>query len=82
MKLQRREVFGVLTAAAVAGRDFASQTRDEELLVRPGLRPGPFDESRRGVAQRRSLQRPSQECEFAAQVACRPPRRLGGLASP
>ena len=44
-------------AVALAGGDLALQTGDEELLVRPGLRPGPLCQPGHGLAQRGCLQR-------------------------
>ena len=57
-----------LAAVGVAGGDLPLQAGDEELLVRPGLLPGPGGEPFRGVAQRGRLQRPGQERDLGGQV--------------
>ena len=58
-----------LAAVGVAGGDLPLQAGDQELLVRPGLLPGPGGEPLRGVPQRGRLQRPGQERDLGLQVA-------------
>jgi hypothetical protein len=65
-------------AVGFAGGDFALQTRDHELLVCPGLGPGPFGQPRDRVPQRRSL-RAGEEGDLAVQVTTRRRRRAGLL---
>ena len=50
-----------LTAVGLPGGDLALQAGDEELLVGPGLGPGPLGQPGHGLPQRRRLQRPGQE---------------------
>src|ERR671912_802951 len=50
-----------LAAVGLAGGDLALQAGDQELLVRPGLRPGSFSEPCDRLTQRRCLQRAGQE---------------------
>ena len=57
-----------LTAVGLPGGDLALQAGDEELLVGPGLRPGPFGEPVDGLAQRRRFQRSGQERDLGADV--------------
>ena len=63
-----------LAAVGLPGGDLALQAGDQELLVRPGLRAGPFGQPRHRLAQRRRLQRPGQERHLGGQV----PAGLGG----
>ena len=56
-----------LAAVGLPCGDFPLQAGDQELLVGPGLRPGPLGEPGHGLAQGRGFQRPGQE------------RDLGGL---
>jgi hypothetical protein len=58
--------------------DLALQAGDEELLMRPGLRPGSLGQSGDGVAHRRCLQRSGQERDFCGQVPGRCLARRGG----
>jgi hypothetical protein len=64
-----------LAAVGLAGGDFTLQARDQEILVRPGLRAGPLGEPGHRLAQGGGFQRPGQERDLAGQVAG---RRLGG----
>ena len=50
-----------LAAVGLAGGDLALQAGGQELLVGPGLGPGPFGQPGDRLAQRRRLQRPGQE---------------------
>ena len=54
-----------LTAVGLPGGDLALQAGDQELLVGPGLGPGPFGQPGHRLAQRGRLQRPGQERDLA-----------------
>ena len=49
-----------LTAVGLPGGDLALQAGGQELLIRPGLRPGPLGETLDRLAQGRGLQRAGQ----------------------
>ena len=57
-----------LTAVGLPGGDLALQAGDQELLVGPGLGPGPFGQPGDRLAQGRRLQRPGQERDLGGQV--------------
>ena len=63
------------SAVGLAGGDLALQTGRQELLVGPGLGPGPLGQPVDGLAQRRGLERPGQERELGGDV---PRRGRGG----
>ncbi len=66
-----------LTAVGLPRGDLALQASHEELLMGPGLRPGPFGQPRDGLAQGGRLQSPGQEGDLAGEVALGHRVRLG-----
>jgi hypothetical protein len=72
-----------LAAVRVTGGDFTLQSGDQELLMRPGLSPGPLSEPAGAVPQRRGLQRPGQERQVRRHIlAAEGCRGWGHDASP
>src|SRR6185503_5052664 len=63
-----------LAAVGFAGGDLALQAGDEELLVRPGLSPGPFSEALDRLPQGWCLQRPGQEGDLCGEIPGCPAR--------
>jgi hypothetical protein len=61
-------------AVGLPGGDLALETGHQVLLVRPGLGAGALGQPGDGLAQRRCLERPGQECHFDGQI----PAGLGG----
>jgi integrase len=60
-----------LAAVGLTCGDFALQTRHQELLMAPGLGPGPLSQAIHRLAQRRRLQRPGQEGDLGRQITHR-----------
>jgi hypothetical protein len=58
-------------AMGFPGGDLALQAGHQELLMAPGLRPGPLGQPANGLPQRRRLKRPGQKRDLAGQVAGR-----------
>ena len=58
-----------LAAVGLPGGDLALQAGDQELLVRPGLGPGPLGQPGDRLAQRRGLQGAGQERDLGGHVA-------------
>ena len=58
-----------LTAVGLPGGDLALQAGDQELLMGPGLRPGPFCQPWDGLAQGGRLQRPGQERDLTDEIS-------------
>ena len=58
-----------LPAVGLAGGDLALQAGGQELLVGPGLGPGPFGQAGHRLAQRGCLQRAGQERQLRGRVA-------------
>ena len=67
-----------LAAVGFAGGDLALQAGDQELLMGPGLAPGPVGQPGHRLAQGGGLQRPGQERDLGGQV---PRGRAGGAAA-
>ena len=57
-----------LAAVGLAGGDLALQAGGQELLVGPGLGPGPLGQPGHRLAQRGGLQRPGQERDLGGHV--------------
>jgi len=56
------------TAVVLAGGDFTFETRGEELLMRPGLGPGPFREPFDRSGKRRRLERATEVGDVGGRV--------------
>jgi hypothetical protein len=61
-----------LAAVGLAGGDLTLQAGGQELLVRPGLGPGPLSQPRHRLPQRGGLQRPGQERDLRGGVPAVP----------
>jgi hypothetical protein len=66
-----------LTAVGLPGRDLPLQAGDQELLVGPGLGPGPLGQPAERLPQGRGLQRPGQERDLRGDI----PRTGGGAGA-
>ena len=83
--LAGRELRGpdaALAAVGFAGGDLALQAGGQELLMRPGLGPGPLGQPGHRFTQRRGLQRPGEEGDLGGGVPARLRRRGGHQATP
>ena len=67
-----------LAAVGLAGRDLAFQAGGQELLVAPGLGPGPLGETPDRGAQRRRLERPTEIGDVGRRLEATPSRHPGG----